>query len=50
MVLNPLAEIVVAVLMPVRVRSGQFVVNILSHGEWRKGYEKEDEADRQPSF
>jgi len=41
--LDPLTEIVVRVLMPVSIRGGQFVVNILGHRKRGKDEQERDE-------
>ena len=45
--LNPLAEIVVAMFMAVGVDGGQFMVYILRNRKGRKDHEQENQADRQ---
>lgn len=47
MVLNPLAEIVIAVLMAVSIGGGQFMLHVLCNGEGRKGHEEENQTERQ---
>lgn len=49
MMLNPLAEIVVAVLMAIGIGGGQFMVHVLCNGKGRQRHEQEDQADRQTS-
>jgi hypothetical protein len=36
MVLDPLTDVGVRMFMTISIGSGQFMVNILSHGEWRQ--------------
>jgi hypothetical protein len=47
MMLNPLTEIVVAMLMAVGVGGSQFMVHILRNGERRKDHEEKNQADRE---
>jgi hypothetical protein len=47
MMLNPLAEVVLRMLMAVCVGGGQFMMHVLRNGEGRQGHEQEDETDRQ---
>ena len=47
MMLNPLTEIVVAMLMAVGVGGSQFMVHILRNGEGRKDHEEKNQADRE---
>lgn len=47
MVLHPLTEIVIRMLVPVAISSGQFMVHVLRDCKGSNCQEKQDQADRQ---
>lgn len=48
MVLDPLAEVVVGMLMAVRIRGSQLMMHILRDRERRNRKEQQDQADGEP--
>lgn len=48
--LNPLAEVGIRVLMPIRVGSSQLMVHVLRNGEGSDGQQQKDESDTQTAF
>jgi hypothetical protein len=46
MVLNPLAEVRIRVLVPIRICCGQLMVHILGNGKGSNGEEKQNETER----
>lgn len=48
MMLNPLAEVGIGMLVPVRIGRRQFVVDILRDGKRRQREKQQDEAERTP--
>lgn len=49
MVLDPLAEVHIGVLVPIRVRSSQFVMDVLSYRKRGQYQQEENQAERQPA-
>jgi hypothetical protein len=45
--LYPLAEVGIGMFVPIVVSRRQLVMDILRHGKWRNGKQKEGQADRQ---
>lgn len=48
MVLDPLAEVVVGMLVSIRIGSSQLMVHVLGNRERRNGKEQQDQADGEP--
>jgi hypothetical protein len=46
MVLNPLAEVRIRVLVPIRICCGQLMVHILGNGKGSNGEEQQNETER----
>ncbi|HKE62815.1 MAG TPA: hypothetical protein VKB33_10105 [Nitrospira sp.] len=49
MMLDPLAEVHIGVFVPIRVRSSQFVMDVLSHRKRGQYQQEENQAQRKPA-